>query len=79
MRGKVKVWKRDFSNPLGKLFGWGFIEPDGLNGNKKDERVYFNEKSSHYAPVMKDDVVEFVLSNKTVEGRGPTAHSVRKV
>ena len=37
MKGKVIFWKRDFDNPSGKRFGWGFLMSDECG------KVYFNE------------------------------------
>jgi len=80
MRGTVIFWKRDFNNPRRQLFGWGFIEPDGLDGNEKDEPVYFNQKSCHYSPVMQGDVVELKLSKVQMEDRrAKTAHAVNLI
>jgi cold shock CspA family protein len=56
MRGEVICWKRDDRDGPEKVFGWGFIIPDG-----KNSKVYFNTRAVRYTPVRKGDVVEFEL------------------
>jgi len=78
MRGRVIFWKRDFANPKRMLFGWGFIAPDG-SGEKKSERVYFNERRARYSPVRLGDVVEYELAEPDPMHEGHGAFKVEKV
>lgn len=77
MRGKVVHWQKD-RRDYPKIFGWGFIAPDG-RAETRSTRVYFNERTARYSPVKCGDVVEFELFKAdSTKHQGHCAFKVEK-